>query len=140
MVTIKLWIPNSNSSPPWFWCLDAYGKILCFKLAHGFDRIFFQDVIISAFDRDIHFSQLTFSLEDTDLFSIESVADSITGSKNYIARLLTTKQITKFSDDIEFTLIATVISPIIFFLVIITNGIHFLGFISRRHKKFASSH
>lgn len=47
------------------------------------------------------------------MFRVETVADSELGSKNYLAKLITTQQITKLDGNVEFTLIATVIFPFI---------------------------
>lgn len=94
----------------------------------------FQDSTISATDLDIKLFQLNFSLLGTDLFRVEGVPDSTLGGKTYTVKLITTQQISRFKEDIEFTLIATVLL-LTFLLSLIGIIISlFSGFICRTKK------
>ncbi|CRK98401.1 CLUMA_CG011760, isoform A [Clunio marinus] len=60
-------------------------------------------VEITAIDQDLYLNNLTFSLSETELFRVETVEEG----RTYRAKLITTQQITRVDEDIEFSLTAT---------------------------------
>lgn len=67
----------------------------------------FQGLKISAIDRDLQKFQIKFSLEGSNLFRVEQTLESSVG-KTYIAKIITTEQLTRLDESIEFYLTATV--------------------------------
>lgn len=68
----------------------------------------FKDTIISAFDKDLQFNQINYSLNNTNLFRVETVLDNSQARTTYVAKLITLQRIMRLDEDHEFTLIATV--------------------------------
>lgn len=63
---------------------------------------------ITAVDRDLTGFNLTFTVDGTNLFAVESTHEEIENKVHYTAKLITTQQIIRLENDIEFTLTATV--------------------------------